>query len=491
MDPVTLGMAKSDAAKKYAPLQPQPVTIPSGLGWDQANYPLSMTITDLPGMARAFGTSSLTPESAFDAKSTARTAPGTTLWVDPLTGNDSTGDGTSGAPYKSGGKAQAVANAAGLPATIFTRATATMFRGNNPTNNAGTGGQFPTVDTAWIAVGGRVNTGTMDTSWTTALDGTYTRCYKTAASITASTINRVVDMQNLNRYGNYTELTNVASADLCNNTPDSWYHHTDGFLYINRRDGATATTTNTRFYRSASTSFSLRTGVNLYIGGQTGNDGWDVEGGHAYGPLEVTPTAVAGSEKVVAVSNCSFKYGGGKIDNTVGRGISVDNWRGLAIFSNCRTDASLTDGLNFHNSLGSPKMLVLTINCSSTDNGRPGQQSCNSHTLHENVIAIDLCSEFRDSHGGSIRNIGTSKAFYAGTFLDNDFGDFGLGGGGVVRPTLVRVDDTAEIWLDRVRPKAPSGAYVFHAAAAGSKIHRRNCWPHPQPATAGGTVDNY
>jgi hypothetical protein len=489
MDPVTLGMAKADAKKKYAPLQPQPVTIPAGLGWDQTKYPLTMTITDLPGMARAHGISSLTPESAFDAVSTARSAPGATFWVDPGSGNDTTGTGAQGAPYKSGGKAVSAANAAGVPSQIRVVAGSTMYRGNNPTNNSGTGGQYPTVDIAWIAVGGRVNTGTFDSFSSPSLDGTYTRCYVT--SVTANTVNRVVDMVNLNRHGNYTELTLVTSADLCNNTPDSWYHHTDGNLYIHRRDMAAVTQSNTRYYRSASTSFSLRTGVNMYIGGASGNDGFDVEGGHAYGPLEVTPTVAAGTEKVLAVSNCSFKYGGGKVDNTVGRGVSVDNWYGLAIFSNVRADANLTDAFNFHNSIGVTRTLALTINCSGTDSGRPGQQSCNGHTLHENVIAIDLCSQLTDSSGGAVRNINTSKGLYAGTFIKGDRGDYGLGGGGTMRPTSFRTDDTAEIWCDRTRTDMPAGAYEYSTGGAGSKIHKRNTWPTRSPDSGPGAIDTY
>jgi hypothetical protein len=474
-----------------AELDPKSVSIPSGLGWDQAKYPLSMTITDRSGLSRFHGISSLTPEIAFDAVSTARTSPAATYWVDPLSGNDTTGTGAQGAPYKSIGKAVSVANAGGVTTKVNVLATATVYRGNNPTNNAGTGGIFPTVDIAFIAVNGRVNTGTFDSAWTASLDGTYTRCYKLASTVTANTINRVVDMVNLNRYGNYTELTNVSSVDLCNNTPDSWYHHSDGNVYINRRDGLAVTLSNTRYYRSASTSFSLRTGVNMYIGGATGNDGFDVEGGHAYGPLEVTPASSAATEKVLAVSNCSFKYGGGKIDNTVGRGVSVDNWHGLAIFSNVRTDANLTDGFNFHNSIGVPKSYALTINCTSLDNGRPGMQSCNGHTLHENVIGVDLCSHFEESRGGTIRNINSSKSLYAGTLIKNDRGDYGLGGGGTVRPTAVRADDTAIIWCDRTRTDMPAGSYEYMTGSGTAAIHKRNTYPVRSPDSGPGTIDTY
>ena len=477
-------LKQSDLNATYMPLVPQAVTIPSGLGWDVAKYPLSMTVTELPGMVKAHGVSTLTPESAFDAVSTARTTPGATFYVDGLNGLD-TNAGTQAAPFQRIWKAVQAANAAGVPTKIIVRASVSRYiRSNNPSF----GGIYPTVDVAFVATGGRVNTGTFD-DFTASVDATNTRCYTTTVS--ANTVNRVVDMVYLNQFGNYTELVNVTSADLCNNTPGSWYHHTDGTLYIHRHDGAAVTQSNTRFYRSSATSFSLRTGVNMYIGGETGNDGFDVEGGHAYGGLEVTPTTASASEKVVAVANCSFKYAGGKIDNSVGRGVSIDNWHGLSIFSNVRADAALTDGFNFHNSIGVPRSMALTINCSATDNGRPGMQSCNSHTLHENVLAIDLCSKFEASRGGSVRNINTSKALYAGTLIKDDRGDVGLGGGGVVKPTAIRADDSAVIWCDRTRTDMPAGGYEYSTGSGTSAIHKRSTWPVHSPDSGPGTIDAY
>jgi hypothetical protein len=468
----------------YAPLVPRPVEIPAGLGWDHVRYPLSMTITDLPGMTRAHGTSSLTPRSAFDAVSTARTAPGATFYVDGIAGNDSTGTGTAGAPFASMFKAVAAGNAAGVPTKVIVKATASKYsRYNNPSF----GGVYPTVDMAFIASGGRINTGVYD-DFTMTADTTYPTVYK--QTVTANTVMRVVDRTRVDDDGNYVELIKVGTIEECNVTPGSWVHGAGGTLCIHRHDGLPVTQDNTRYYRTQSTTFSVRNGVNIYIGGESGGDGFDVEAGHANGALEINPSPVSGSQKVLAVENSSFKYSGG-VGAPVGRGISIDNWHGLVIMQNVQTDGNQTDAFNIHNFAGVPATYLLTINCGARNNGRIGGQSCNSHTLHENAIAIDLCSEFSRSHGGGIRNINTSKALYAGTYIADDLGDIGLTASGATRPVAVRADDSAEIWCDRTRTSMPAGRAEYMAGSPTAKIHLRNVWPVRTPHSGPGVVDTY
>jgi len=69
-----------------------------------------------------FGSVGKSAAQLFDLFSTARAAPATTLFVNISSGNDTTGAGTSGAPFQSIHKAVTAANTAAQPATIFVAA---------------------------------------------------------------------------------------------------------------------------------------------------------------------------------------------------------------------------------------------------------------------------------------------------------------------------------------------------------------------------------
>jgi hypothetical protein len=233
---------------------------------------------------------------------------------------------------------------------------------------------------------------------------------------------------------------------------------------------------------------SLRSPVNVYIGGTSGNDGWDFEGGSNIGVLDVTTTTPGTTKHVLAVKNSTFKYGGGVVDTTA-RSVSVESWQGLAFFQNCRADAAQTDGWNFHNLYAAASMNVVTLNCTADDNGRFPQTSCNSHTAHENVRVIDIAGYFRESHGASIRYIDTVKGLLLETWVDGDHGD--IPHGGVVPPTAFRADGSAQIWCDRTKATMPGGSYAYMTGNGTAAIHKRNAWPTPAPDSGPGTYDTY
>lgn len=470
---------KAEQSATFVSVEPVAHQVPAGLGWDNSAYPLTLATTYVPG-GRPHGTAGLTPESAFDAVSTARTAPTNTYYVD-VTGFDTTGTGAVGAPFRSIWKAVAAGNTAAAPYKVIVKGYgdgALYPRGNNPWNNNGTG-ITPTQDVAFIA-DGRVSTGTFDllsTLTVTAADATYTMC----ATVTSlSSVERVLDVTKTNRFGNYVELLNVASPARCNATPGSW-HHTGTTLYINRGDGITPTDTNTRFTRPGVKCFRFDSPTkNVYIGGLNGNSGFDcVGGGQAGGPLEAYPSPAMTADKVLAVSNSTFRYAGGTTYPGA-RGVSIESWRGLVVLSNVRADANYTDGLNFHNVLAVAHPYVLTVNCSARDNGRSGGQSCNGLTLHEDVIAVDVAGRYQESHGGAVRNINSSKHLLAGTVIEDDLGDVVLAGGGSMPPTAVRADDTAEIWCDRTRVVMPPGTAAYTARGTAT-VRKRGCVPVAAP----------
>jgi hypothetical protein len=459
-------------------------TIPAGLAWP-AGYSFTARITDIVASRRSVASVSLTPEALFDSVSTARSAPGATFYVDSLSGSNSNNGLTSGTAFLSIWKAVQAANTAAVPTKIIVLATATYNRGNNPSF----GGVTPTVDIAFVASGGRVRTGTFDTPANPSTDGVQTNAYSTAVANTG----RVFDRSALDRFGNYTELPVAASAAFTNISPNTWFNDATK-TYVRRADGKAVTfgsTGNTLFTRPSTAAFQFRSTTNhVYIGGVTTADGFDVEGGSLYGCLDAVLASAPASNLVMAVSNCTFKYGGSPTDVN-GRSVSLDSWKGIAYFSNCRADAGFTDGFNVHDSQAAGGCHILTVNCSGYDNGKLGAQSCNGWTLHETVKGIDVAGHYVANKGGSVRNIDSTKCALLGTAIENDQGDLGLGGGGIMVPTAIRMDNTAEAWCERVRIDMPGGTVAYSTGASGAKIHRRDCWPVGQPDYGPGTFDTY
>ncbi|UYL87867.1 glycoside hydrolase [Gordonia phage Malisha] len=449
-----------------------PAPQPSGLGWD--NTVLNFTIF-VPAEYGEAGEVSVSPTAAFDLFSTARTAPVNTYYVSP-TGNDGNNGTTSGTAVASISRAVQLANAAGAPALIYV-AEGTYPRAQNPAYLA-----QPTVDIAFIAVG-RVNTGTFDQFSAPSLDATYTSCY----SYTLTNVARVHDRVNLDRFGNYRELTKVATAAACNALPGSWALES-GKIYIRRHDDTAVTNANTRVYRTSATCVLLNAHTNIFFGGQNPGDGWDFEGGSG-ATFQATIGSATSAVKALVVDNSTMKYCGG-LGNSAS-GVAIESWGGLSYFHRCRSDGAMTDGFNAHNVQGSAKVHFLTVNCSGYDNGRPPNVSCNGWTTHENVIGIDVCGDYRDSHGGAAAVVNSSKFFLAGTRLVGDQGDISLGGAGVIHPTAVYVRDTAEGWLFHCDPDMPAGARAYTALSAGSKIHTRDCKRVRQAPAGIGTVDTY
>lgn len=465
--------------EQASPIVGKTVDIPAAAGFNTTSFPFAAAVTDLPGTARAFGTVNVTAESLFDARSSARTAPAYTFYVNLATGDNANAGTTAGTAFKSIWRAVQAANTAGGPSKILVAA------GIYPRSHNLSGGSniYPTVPIALIATGGRVVTGSFDEAGSPTADATHTNTYSWAVA----NCNKVVDLINLNRHGNYTELRNVATPTRCNNTPGSWCL-SGGTLYVNRGGDAPVNTATTRIYRPTSNGLTLRNLQSFYMAGATANDGFDIEGGNHIGVFDATFTTPDSTNRVIAVKNCTFKYGGGTTDVST-RAVSVESWQGLAFFENCRADAGQTDGFNFHNLYGAPSMNVMTVNCTAADNGRAGQQSCNSWTLHENVVGVDIAGHFVDSHGGGIRNIDTSKGILAGTWVESDLGD--IASGGNVPPTAFRVDGSAEIWCERTKATLPGAGYAYVTATGTAKIHTRDRWPVASPDIGTGTFDTY
>lgn len=450
--------------------------VPSALDWDYTWCQVAQPTVTYDRSGRGVASLGLTAEALFDAVSTARAAPAATYYVTSA-GNDTTGTGAQGAPFRSIWKAVATANAGGVPAKIIVTGYGVVSdaypRSVNPVYGSGSP-VYPTVDLAILA-DGIVCTGAWDplTTGVTA-DGTHTNAY----SVAQANAERVVDIAATDRYGMPVELQYLTTAARVNITPGSWTIDS-GRILVNRADGKAPSQTNTRIFRQSAKTFSIRSRVNVYIGPATARSRWVLMGGGTGGgPFEVTITGAASTPNVIVAKNVTSLFGGAAYDaqsSASGRGFSLEGLYGTAWLENCSWHGAATDGVNAHNVAAVSRMQVVTLNCSGTDTGRPGFVSCNHLTAHEaNIRWIDAGGDYRDSHGGLVRNIDTSRMYTVGSRFAADAGD--LFAGGTVMPTLLAAHGTSTIWAESATLVGPAGS-VGYSADSGAALYRRNCEP--------------
>lgn len=435
-------------------LQTQISVTPLTIGWDFDKYPIEPTFAVGIG-GRCKGSAGITPEALFDLFSIARTAPTNTYYVDVATGSDSNA-GTSGAKFKTIKKAIDTGNAAAAPYKVFV--TAGEYERLNAFVSS------PTRDCAFVAVGGTVVCGGWDTYAAPSLDGTYTSCY----AIALTNVIRCLDLANKNPDGTYQELKNVSTAALCNARPGSWAS-VAGTIYVHRYDGAAVTVSNTRLLRQAALFYMPNASqVSAYIGSDTDDCGWEMQGSDTVAALRQVTTAQTVTDKALVVKNCAFRYAGGF--GVVPTGcVSIVSYPGIAAFYDCDFSASYSDGVNFKNSYStSPPTVALTVNCTGYRCGKLGATSCNCYTSHNDVVSIDIGGSYKDSAGGTVHNINASKCALIGTTIADDAGDLHFGG--TINPTAVRAANTAVIEMYGCTVDQKAGI-ALHAADTSSIVH--------------------
>lgn len=438
-------------------LQTQISITPLTIGWDFDKYPIEPTFAVGIG-GRCKGSAGITPEALFDLFSVARTAPTNTYYVDKATGSDANA-GTALAKFNTIKKSIEVGNASGAPFKVYV--TAGVY--DRASTFAGTGGMAPTQDCAFIAVGGTVECGSWDSYTAPSLHGTYTNCY----AITTTNVMRCLDLTRKDEEGLFFELQNVATAALCNDRPGSWTSES-GTIYVNRADGLAVTYANTRLLRRAVImSLSNASQVSVYVGSDTGGS-WEMQGSDSVATLRQVVSTPSASDKAVVMKNCAFRYAGG-FNDAASRCVQIDSYPGIVALFECDASRSVTDGFNVKNESGVVAPMFLTVNCTGVHFGSTGAgTSCNAWTLHDDAIGIDICGNYKISSGGTVHNIGTSKAALIGSTIGYDRGD--LYHGGSIAPTAVRAADTALIDMYACTITQNDGL-ALHADGASSIVH--------------------
>ncbi|AGS81038.1 hypothetical protein [Caulobacter phage Cr30] len=437
--------------------------------------------------SRAYAHCNYTAEQIFDLFSTARSAPVNTFVVDPTSGNDTTGNGlTEGTAWQTIGKAILAANATGQPAKIRIKggqgASIELPKSKNFANGSSSTTYDPTVDIWFEFYGGLLIVGSHVDFSTPSLHTGASFTYACAVT----TADNALDRLNVDEDGMLTPFQYVpwvASGDI---PPGCWT--TDGTTTLVRRaDNSAVTIANTRVIQRVR-NFHAGKNISIGMGPATSGDVMILEGGGGgNGPFDyVVPTSDTNvTPRCVAVRGVRF-HGYGFLTTGTGRAVTVDALHGLAWFEDCFFGRSKTDHQNIHNQrwqLGlGVKTRALFVNCVGRKNGvtvnaagLSNPLSANAHTGHEDVITADYAGDYRDSGGGCVRSIDSSKGIFAGT-MAHDRGDRRFAG--TTPPTAFRADDDAQFFLFRVRtPQMSPGSYAYMTSGSGSAIYLRDCWP--------------
>jgi hypothetical protein len=466
------------------------VAIPSGLGWDTANYPLNIQLYAPAVRGRVVGYLNTDSFNPLTQSNYTTALAGLRVYV-TTTGSDSTGNGTSGNPYRTIWKAVQAVNASAAPGRITITAGLYAKDFNFCIGNVS---NIATQNIVYEATGGRVQVSTHDSNLTYTSDGTYTNTY--GSSSLANAPARVLNRVDADRFGMMPDLLPVTSATICNNRPGTYYYDSGATkLYVNRADGAAVTQTNTMVLRQVPNyTASGATQRSAWLIGATEGDGFDLIGGATSGGagscVNVAYTGTSGTRQIFYAKNCSFRYAGLNGQTASNNGFSGNSLNGIYWFENCDASANINDGFNLHgNYTDTP--LMLTLNCTGINNGRPSAISNNGWTGHEGVIGIDVAGVYDANAGCTAHFINTSKCFLAGTTCRNSRGDVIYGG--TFQPSEFRTSDTASMWCFQTRSEPLSAQGYAYQASDSSNVYLKDVTPYVgmKSATGSATIGTY
>lgn len=420
--------------------------------WNQAPYPAAMAWSGWrPNIyidAGTYKADQFNPRDRVDS----RIWTGTAYHVDVVngsTGNSGLGsfDGDFTNAKQQISAAITAGNATGAPYRIYVRAG--YYAGSRCIN--GSTAIEPTQPCAIIAVGGAVYNVAGDAIIAWTQDGTYTNCYKYTVANSA----RVFDLAATDSDGAPLEMTVAADLATCNST-DNTYILTGGVLYVNRTDGAAATTANTLVTRALTSGSFVACTSDLYFegiyfcGGITG-------GLHIEAPASRNIVTVGC--RYIGVGSSAYLFDGMRIRANNGLVLSVGD----------RCYANPKDGFNFHYDNGPTggKMEVVLIDPISNGNGRYSSTGNNGVTSHDDVRMICVNPSVSANRTGADFHCieDTQTAIFGGTVAATSAAGAGN--------AAIKASNNCLMWLDGTNASATSGIYALHAQGAAGVIRAK------------------
>lgn len=298
---------------------------------------------------------------------------GTKIYVTAL-GNDTTGDGSIGTPYRTLKKAIEIA-IAGVDAKYEIITSVTVFAHLEITFT-----QTVTNKTiAFISTATNKTCITEGLTFTWAEDGTGT--YKT----TRATVRSATDNLNRDTYNMPVPMLNVATLAACQSTAGTWY--TDAtYLWVHRIDGILPTFENTLVVVGYDTFLpKIEDGGVIYFENFIFTGCKTPESALYIKNLNALPKGE------VCLNNCGFV---GRKYTSSASGLSIDGVKDTYVFD-CISAYNQLDGFNYHftgvAAENARDCFVLEYNCRAYDNGLVyGNGISNASSAHETVNVLRL-----------------------------------------------------------------------------------------------------
>lgn len=445
--------------------------LPAAMGWDSNSYPITIGYREIGGGQRKGVVTGYTPFDTAAGTPYYNVRNGDQIVWDPTAGNDTTGAGTVGNPYKTRDKAVQVMNANGRPATLICNNNGQIKR-----TNGGNWTTIPTQDHCYLARGGNVITGGFDDfTWTADTVGPYNWCFRA----TRTAVQCVYDKTRFDRFGLFVPYRQVSSLAIMSRVPGSWFQDTTEVV-VHPFDELTPSTVPTAIMVVVGTAGSgsgmvMNFGsspVHTFFDGESAGDSWEVRG---YA-IKQYCSAYGSAPKIMAKRRVSVKYAG-QLSTTEANGIGVDNWWGLSWNEDCFVAASGDDNINRHNTLLTKPHMALDLNCRAVDPGYRGITSVgsqNNWTNHDGVVAIDVAGEYEYSRGGNSRHALGSMSLMHGSSLRGDRGDIDIPGSSAnpQEVGLAAGDTTSKIWLSEVNLLPNAGGYAIDSSGSNPILLR-------------------
>lgn len=316
------------------------------------------------------------------------------IYVNRDTGNDTSGTGSSEAPYKTIKKAlTSITNSSTYDTYKIVCKTYRFYR--NEFINESQADELYTmykniiIEPDDLSKQIIVATDQETLSWTSDGNGVY--------HATRSNVRAVYNMKMKDVYGCFKEISAVSSLQSCQETADTYYI-SGSTIYIHTLDGATPTTDRYLITLKLPTGqFNIRGNLFLRLRNITF---------YVSGHMSFTNSSTSYENTLICENVNIFKTA----DNN---GFSIDDVKYVYMI-NCKTGYNFRDGFNYHytgmNSSDIQNAIVYENKCVGFENGitDPDNTNNNCSSIHEGANIIRVNGVYQNSKGPVIADVGSA-----------------------------------------------------------------------------------